>query len=92
MGIELERKIKDPDAVLDYGFDWSAWLGTDTISTSSWDVPTGLTEGANGLSTQSTSVWISGGSVGRTYTVTNRVVTAAGRTDDRSFLLYIAEK
>ena len=24
---------KDPDAVLDYEFDWSAWLGTDTIAT-----------------------------------------------------------
>ena len=28
--------VKDPDATLDYSFDWSPWLGTDTISTSQW--------------------------------------------------------
>ena len=36
---------KDPDAVLDYGFDWSAWLEAgDTIVTSEWIVPEGITK------------------------------------------------
>src|SRR5207237_8913736 len=32
---------KDPNADLDYQFDWTAWLGTDTISTSTWSAPIG---------------------------------------------------
>ena len=35
---------KDPHSVLDYVVNWSLWLGTDTITTSEWIVPTGLTK------------------------------------------------
>ncbi len=76
---------KDPDAALDYGVDWSAWLGTDTIASAVWTLPAGLTQPrpssvAGGIAT----VWLAGGTSGVTYTVTCRVTTAAGRIDDRS--------
>ncbi len=76
---------KDPSAVLDYQVNWATWLGTDTISTSTWTVPTGLTKDSDTNTTTTATAWLSGGTAGRTYTVTNRIVTAGGRTDERSF-------
>ncbi len=84
--------VKDPDGVLDYGFDWSAWLVADTISTSVWTVPVGLTEDSESETTTTTTIWLSGGTPGQLYTITNRVVTAGGRTDDRSFKLRVQER
>ena len=89
--------IKDPDAVLDYGVDWSPWLETgETISTSEWTAsPDGLTvmdEPAPGMSGTSTLVWLSGGVAGRTYRVTNRITTTAGRIDERSIEIRVRER
>jgi hypothetical protein len=88
----MERYTKDDDAVLDYGFDWSEWLGTDTIVSSVWTVPTGISQEAESETTTTTTVWLSGGTIGNTYTITNRIVTTAGRTDERSLRVYVAER
>jgi hypothetical protein len=85
--------IKDPDAVLDYGFDWSDWLDGDTISTSSWTIaPATLTKKSDSLTTTTTTIWLSGGTVDVVYTVTNRIVTAGGRTEDRSFEIVVGQR
>lgn len=86
--------IKDSAAVLDYGFDWSTdgWLGVDTIATSTWTVPAGLTSEATSNTTTTATVWLSGGTAGTVYQVTNRIVTAAGRTDERSFTVRVADR
>ena len=39
----MDAFLKDPDAVLDYKIDWSAWLGDDTISQSAWSAEDGIT-------------------------------------------------
>lgn len=86
---------KDPNAVLDYGFDWSGWLQDgETISDSEWSVDgTGLTIESDTNDDTSTTVWLSGGTVrSYPYTVTNRITTSAGRTDDRSIQVYVAER
>lgn len=83
---------KDPNAVLDYQVDWAAWLGADTISTSTWTVPAGLTAGTASNTTTTATVFLSGGTDGASYTVSNRIVTAGGRTDDRSFVLKVRQK
>ena len=88
--------LKDPDAVLDYSINWAPWLPDgDTIATSTWIV-TGpdstLAEDSSSKSTTVTTVWLSGGTLGLSYTVTNRVVTTAGRTDDRSIGLQVRQK
>ena len=77
---------KDPQAVLDYTIDWTKWLDevSDTIATSTWTVPTGLTKVTESNTSKLATVWLSGGTVGTNYTVTNRITTAGGRTDDRS--------
>lgn len=84
--------IKDPSAVLDYSIDWSDWLEGDTISTSTWTVPSGLSNTSESKTNTKTTVWLSGGAVAQFYTVTNRVVTAGGRTDERSIVIVIGQR
>lgn len=94
------RVRKDPDAVLDYGFDWSAWLrqnngSVDSITDSSWTVDgpdSDLTAGDDWVDTGVTGVWLSGGTVGATYRVTNHIITAAGREDDRTLAVRIEQR
>lgn len=83
--------LKDSAAVLDYGVDWSAWLGTDTIATSTWTVPTGLTVDSETETTTLATVWLSGGTTGTTYTLVNRITTAAGRQDERTLTITVVD-
>lgn len=87
---------KDPDAHLDYGHDWTPWLDGDTLADSTWLItPTTLSPllpAATSHSATGATVWLSGGLTGTRYRVTNRVTTAAGRIEDRSFLVTIAER
>lgn len=91
--------IKDPGAKLDYGFDYSDWLYEgDSITTSSWTVePGGLDIDSEDHDSTSTVVWLSGGTAGRTYRVTNRITTAepvstGGRIDERSIEIRVRER
>lgn len=88
------RFIKDPDAKKDYGINWQPWLTNegDTIATVSWNVPAGLTVTAMSPAQSTPTVWLAGGTSGETYTVTCHIVTAAGRIDDKSFTVRIAEQ
>jgi hypothetical protein len=87
--------LHDPDAKLDYGFDWNGknWLGSDTIATSTWTVTssvagdTSMVLSASTHDTTTTTIWADGGTAGNDYTITNHIVTAAGREDDRSHIL-----
>ena len=83
---------KDPDAVLDYSVDWAKWLADDEIDTSDWTVPVGLTKVGGTKTTTRATVWLSGGAAGQSYTVTNRITTAGGRTEDRSFIVKVEER
>ena len=85
---------KDPQAVLDYTIDWTKWLDEvgDTIEASTWIVPTGLTKVTETNTNKLATVWLSGGTVGENYTVTNRITTAAGRADDRSITIRVRER
>ena len=85
---------KDPQAVLDYAIDWTKWLDEvgDSIETSTWIVPTGLTKVTETNTTKLATVWLSGGTVGENYTVTNRITTVGGRADDRSITIRVRER
>jgi hypothetical protein len=90
---EPAAAVKDPDAVLDYGWDWSDWLtDSETISASEWIVDAGLTEQSNTHDDTTATVWLVGGAVGATYGATNRITTTAGRTDDRTISIFIQER
>ena len=83
---------KDPNAVLDYTIDWTRWLAGDQVATSEWLVPTGLTKVADTKTASSATVWLSGGTAGQSYTVTNRITTTGGRAEDRSFTIRVEER
>ena len=85
---------KDPEAVLDYGIDWDAhdWLGADTISTSTWTVPSGITKVTDSKTTTTTTIWLSGGTAGETYPVKDHIVTAGGRAEDCTLTIVCESK
>lgn len=83
---------KDPNAVLDYSFNWATWLVSDTISTSTWTADTGITINSTTNTTTLATVWLSGGAAGTTYIVTNRIVTNGGRTEDRSLTINVEQR
>ena len=88
--------IKDPDAVLDYTVDWTEYLnGTspeDTISTSSWSADGGITVDSSDNNTKTATVWLSGGTAGRKYSITNQIVTSGGRTDERTITVNVFQR
>jgi hypothetical protein len=90
---------KDPASKLDYLLDWSDWLPSgDTISSSSWaiDVAPDASLAVAGSpapsnTTTTTTVWLTGGTLGQRYILRNRVVTAGGRTEDKSVAIDVQE-
>jgi len=92
----MKTFYKDPDAVLDYKFDWSAWLADaspdDTISTSAITVDSGITLDSQPNDTTSAIAWLSGGTPGETYLVTHEIASAGGRTANRSILIKVTER
>lgn len=77
---------------LDWKIDWSSWLGSDTISTSDWTATTGVTLGTESNTSTTTTQFISGGTIGRTYELTNTITTAGGRTAKRTISVTFVEK
>ena len=91
--------LKDPSDILDYGIDWSEWLVSDTISASSWAILPSEDDGLSVLESPpasftntATLVWVEDGIVGTTYKLTNTIVTADGRTCERSISIKIEEQ
>jgi hypothetical protein len=83
----------DPDAVLDYGLDWSKWLTSgDDLDSATWTIPDGLTEDTSAIVGKVATVWIRGGTAGESYLLTCHVVTTGGREDDRSIQLVCRDR
>lgn len=92
---------KDPDDRLDYGVDWTLWLGSDTIASSEWFV-TAPPADATPLAIETnppasndektTKVWVRGGTAGVGYGLTNRIETAGGRQKDRSLQVVVVQQ
>lgn len=83
----------DPDAVLDYAFDWSAWLAaSETIASFTVTVPDGLELDSSDEATGIVTAWLSGGDDGSAYSVTCHIVTNQGREDDRTIRLRVRER
>lgn len=95
-----ESKVKDPDAVLDYKFDWAdphagPWLADDEeITNYTVTVDDGLTKGNDSLNPEgnAVTVWLSGGTVGQRYEVRCRITTNQGRTEDHTITILCRQK
>ena len=87
--------LKDVNAILDYAVDWTSWLtGGETISTSAWTVPTGITKVSDSKTTVKTTVWLSGGTAGTSYELVNRIKTnsSPARTEDRTIRVNVTSR
>lgn len=85
--------IKDPDAVLDYKFDWTQWLALDEIIESSTVLPSpGITVDSSVFTDNTSTVWLSAGTSGTLYSVTNRITTNQGRIDDRTIKVRVSSR
>lgn len=89
----------DPQETLDYTFDWSSFLDdtgspSDTIGSSSWAIspqeagsPSEPVLASESNTTITATVFVSNCAAGGIYQLTNAVVTAQGRTAERSITL-----
>lgn len=84
--------VKDPDSTEDFSFNWVADLDGDTIVSSDFELPDGLTEVSASNTSTTATIFVSGGSAGLQYRVTNRIVTAGGRTLDMTIRIYVSER
>lgn len=84
---------KDPDARLDWVWDWNEWLDEgEVIENSVFLASVGISIDNTSNTTRTATVWLSGGTAGQVYQVTNRITTSSGRIDDRSITIRVAER
>ena len=85
---------KDPGDSTPWSMDYSDEMTeiSDTINTSSWSIPSGLTEVSNSKTNTVATVKLSGGTDGVDYTLTNTIVTTTNTfTFERSAKLRVRE-
>jgi hypothetical protein len=95
-----DQILKDPDAVLVYAMNWDAWLPAEAeISSSTWtisgpDAALSKDSEAVVVGDRATRLRLSGGTLGKRYTVTNRIVTneSPAQTEDRSFTIRVRNR
>lgn len=90
--------VKDPADILDFTIqyqlsnaagDYLFRNSADTISSSTWTVPDGITQTKAENTGLSTTIWLSGGVLGQTYEVVNKITTTGGRTRERTIRIRI---
>lgn len=87
--------VKDPDAVLDFAFNWrrDGWLEEmETIHSYTITVQSGITEDSALEAGGTVQVWLSGGTAGESYLVSCRITTSLGRIDERSVQIQCQER
>jgi len=92
----LKWPFKDSNEILDYTVDWTDRLSdTDSIATSTFTISgpdSLLIQQSNSFIAKKTTIWMSGGTIKKTYSILNRVTTVEGRTMDQTVKLKIKEK
>ena len=77
-----------PGESLDWSLDYvDEFKAGETVATSTWVVPAGVTKGDDGRLGTTTTVWLTTGAAGSKNEIKNTVVTSAGRTFVRMFYL-----
>lgn len=89
--------IKDPDARIDYAFDWGdAYLDGQAIVAAGWEVDPvsdgGVVVDAASFDLLRCAATLAGGVAGAVYRVTNRVTLSDGQIDDRSLTLRVEQR
>ena len=97
--------LKDPDDVETYYIIWcspdntndgsatdTGRLQSETISSDTWTVATGITKDSDSESNGIVTAWLSGGTAEETYKVECKITTSASRTDERTILVKVMER
>lgn len=102
MTTTLTTYNKDPEAVLDYIFDWSSWLATgEEISTEvvsislaagSYEPTITLELDSEEFDESTVTAWISGGTMSTTYRVECKITTNSNRVDVRGILIRVTDR
>lgn len=88
-----DRFTMDRDAVLDFAFDWSAWLAQgETISSKTITPSAGITVNSSSEAGGVVTVWLSSSAAISDQTVACRITTNAGRTDERTIRLVVTDR
>jgi len=82
---------KDPNSTIDFAIDWNQFLVNDTVTGSSWEIPAAFTLQSEGVTSNVTRAFLTGGVAGTDYTITNRITTPGGRIEDRSVLVQVRQ-
>lgn len=69
----------------DFGHDWSAELGTDSVQNSTWSAETGITVSTPQVIGAVASAFFSGAAEGVTKWIDNTITTVGGRVIKESF-------
>ena len=80
---------KEPSEILDFQMAWADWLGSLTITTSTWSAPAGITINAGSISGTSTTVRVSGGTWAQSYELSNTITASNGESETRRFTVKI---
>lgn len=76
----IATNIKDPDEIIDFGFDVTDWRETgDAISSASWSTPDGITNVGETETTTAAAVMTSGGTAGTEYRLHCAIAMTSGR-------------
>jgi hypothetical protein len=92
IGPIMSASPKDPDAVVDYAFDWSSWLASGETVSSYTVTVNGVTLDSDSQTTTAVTAWLSGGTAGTLATVACKIVTSDSRTDERTINVKIRER
>jgi len=87
--------LADPQAVLDYEWDWSSWLDTannETILSHTITSDPGITVNSHTATSTTVTVWLTGGTVGTRYAIVCHITTSAGRQDDRTIKIVVQDR
>ena len=84
--------VKDPDSTEDYAFNWAPYLGEDVIDTCEFLLPDGLTSTQEFNDDNQATIFVSGGTTGSCYRITNRIVTVGGRTLDKTIKIKVCPR
>ncbi len=87
---------KDPDARLDYSFDWADWLQAGELIESHVVTVSGVTKDSDTRSGAIVTAWVSGGTAipGAVASITCQITTDSvpARTEQRTVYLKIRER
>lgn len=84
-------KLMDPSDVLDWTHDWSAFLaGGDSISSRLWTIDPDASP-SHVSDTTAAAVKVSGLAAGTVYRLSEKIVTSAGLTAERSLTIRCEE-